>query len=109
MNAVKLSLPQVMVLVAAALGLGASSCRTYEPHAELAEARQAVLDARYVPTLEYCPQILKEAENRLNAAQAAFDAKDYVTALAEAQKAHRLAEDVKLCREDLPDPTLKRH
>ncbi len=86
------------LLLAALVG----GCATARPDAAMASATQAVNDLRFSATLVHCPDLGREAEDELRLMREAFQRRDDQAALGHANRAHRLAEQVKSCRPKAP-------
>ncbi|MBZ0271576.1 hypothetical protein K8I61_06045 [bacterium] len=96
------------IVVCAPCLLGAS-CGAYKPDAELAAARQAIVDARARGAGERCPDMLRAAEARLAASNAAMAESKYDEALVAAQDAQITAIKARNCRGDASDYGAPRH
>jgi hypothetical protein len=92
-SAMKKLLFVTLVLIAFAAG-----CR-YAPNAELAEARQTILDVKAVHPQAECLDFVEQAEKHLKKAEEFKDNGDFDKALFEAQKARHLADKARRCQQ----------
>ncbi|MCC6159191.1 MAG: hypothetical protein IT350_14170 [Deltaproteobacteria bacterium] len=92
----------ILVAVVLMVGIAIVGCATARPIAAMASATQAVNDLRFSATLVHCPELGREAEDELRLMREAFERRDDSTALGHANRAHRLAEQVKACRPKTP-------
>ncbi len=79
-----------------------AGCSARRPDAAMALATQSVNDLRFSSTLVHCPELGREAEDELRLMRDAYQRHDDQAALGHANRAHRLAEQVKACRPKTP-------
>ncbi len=75
-----------------------AGCR-HAPNAELAEARQTILDVKAVQPQDECLDFVEQAEKHLKMAEELKDNGDFDKALFEAQKARHLADKARRCQQ----------
>jgi predicted S18 family serine protease len=76
-----------VILVGCALLIGSCASKPSLPNQQLTAAQAAISDAERVDGGEYAPIELKQAQEKLNRAQAAVQKKDYVEAKRLAEQA----------------------